>query len=235
MVEVGIERAKKHLLSYDFPSQFLEDVTIVTKDVFKTLSNPETAGNEEALYPLMMRGLSQQYAAGYRTLASQGETVEYNIKSKPKLRVTGFHFTYGPYPAPPKYVAQNWVNIITLVIPEEDSMFISQPHQKRLMKKAQDDGCYMKIDVQATMDIEFVVKDKNDIPIIRDKRDRVDLQFVSPHFTPWDEIFDLQADGTWRLRWAWRLSDIDHLLAGRAAPRKNGAKIDWFDMTWGHK
>ncbi|TPX67246.1 hypothetical protein SpCBS45565_g03932 [Spizellomyces sp. 'palustris'] len=228
---VGTARARKHLNhpTYDFPDQFCEDVSIVTEELFKALSAPDRAGDEESLRTVMVKAVADRFAAGYRTLLSQGKRVEFLLNGKPKITVTGLHFTYGPYPAPTSgYVAQQWWSLIELVIPEEDSTFSSHPRQKEIMQRAMDDGVYFKVDVRVDLDVEFVVTDvKSDMPLIRDRRRRVELQFISPHFSPWDEVFELDAAGEWKLRWQWRISDVDWIVESMMPKVEPKHKIDW--------
>lgn len=193
------------------------------------LSDPETAQDEEALRPVMVKALADRFAAGYRTTRSQGKKIEFILKGKPKLTVSGMHFTYGPYPAPTSgYVAQQWWSLIELVIPEEDSTFVSHPRQKEIMQRAMDDGVYFKVDVRVDLDVEFVViNERSGMPMIRDRRRRFELQFVSPHFTPWDEIFELDSEGQWKLRWQWRISDVDWIVESMMPKVDKKHKIDW--------
>ncbi|KAJ3083090.1 hypothetical protein HK102_001265 [Quaeritorhiza haematococci] len=147
------------------------------------------------------------------------------------IRVTGVNFTYGPYPPPPDHVVQNWWNFVNLVIPKEDSFFKSYPDQKRVMQRAMDEGVYIKVDTVLEAHVEFVLWDENGgagaMPLMRDRRKRIEIQFVSPHFNPWDEIFELDERGKWRLRWQWRVSDIDHLVRSAMPEADDSPKIDW--------
>ncbi|KAJ1555397.1 hypothetical protein HK096_001546 [Nowakowskiella sp. JEL0078] len=149
----------------------------------------------------------------------------------PKVTIRGIHFTYGPFPAPQEYVQQHWWSLITLLIPPGDDSFVSHPRQQEIMKIASDQGVVMRIDVRVDLDrlggVEFVHWDKNGIPTVRDKRSKIDLQFISPHFTPWDELFELDEAGEWRLRFRWRISDIDGLLTSQQPVRNTKHKIDW--------
>ncbi|KAJ3181367.1 hypothetical protein HDU85_003681 [Gaertneriomyces sp. JEL0708] len=214
-LNVGIARARKHLQypSYDFPDQFCTDGSLVISDLFKLLSDSNVAGDPEKLRTVMVKSLADRFAAGFRTLQDRGRSVSFTLKSKPKITVTGLHFTYGPYPAPSDYVIQKWWTLISLVIPSSSSHFISYPHQKEVMQKAMDDGVYFKIDTRVSLDVEFCITDDvSGIPIVRDRRKRVEVQFASPHFTPWDEVFRLREDGEWELRWEWRVSDLDWVV-----------------------
>lgn len=71
------------------------------------------------------------------------------------------------------------------------------------------------------MDIEYIVTDlKTGITILCDRRQNVNIEFISPHFGKWDEIFVLREDGTWKLKWEWRVSDIDYLMDQGWDPKK---------------
>ncbi|KAJ3158436.1 hypothetical protein HDU86_002905 [Geranomyces michiganensis] len=227
---VGTARARKHLHhpTYDFPDQFCDDAARVTRDLFSTLSDPQCAEDEAGLAPVLVRAVAERFAAGARAMTAKGLRVEYELKGDPKVVVTGMHFTYGPYPAPAGYVAQQWWSLIELVIPEEDGIFTSHPRQKEVMQRAADDGVFFKVDTRVACDIEMIVSDAaSGMPIIRDRRRNVDLQFVSPHFTPWDEVFELNEHGEWLLRWKWRISDIDWLVESSMPKMEKKPSIDW--------
>ncbi|KAI9206614.1 uncharacterized protein BJ171DRAFT_496333 [Polychytrium aggregatum] len=224
---LGIERAKKHLHypAYDFPMIFTEDIEPVVTNLFATLSDRNCS--EETLQPVMIRALVDRFLPAYRAMQEKGQRVEFVLCGKPVASVTGLHFTYGPYPAPPDYVTQHWWNFLTLMVPEEDGLYQSHSQYKALMQRAMDDGVYMKINCRVKCDLEFILWDKNDIPLVRDRRQRVDIQFISPHFTPWDEIFDTDDAGKWHLKWAWRVSDIDDMIKAQQPPVSTNIQIDW--------
>ncbi|KAI8815864.1 uncharacterized protein EV422DRAFT_547883 [Fimicolochytrium jonesii] len=212
---LGTARARKHLHhpTYDFPDQFNIDAAAVTQELLTLLGDPRTAGDEDRLRDVMVKQLANRFAAGYRSMQAKGQDVRYTLTGTPRVTVSGLHFHYGPYPPPEGYARQQWWQFIELVIPAEDAQFTSHPRQKEIMKHAEDDGVYFKIDTRVDLDLEFVVVDKTSgMPLIRDRRRRVELQFVSPHFTPWDEVFELDAEGEWLLRWKWRVSDVDWLV-----------------------
>lgn len=52
--------------------------------------------------------------------------------------------------------------------------------------------------------------------MVRDTRDMIDLTWISPHFTKWDECLRPSdtKEGGWELRWAWKICDIDFLMEG---------------------
>ncbi|KAI9090945.1 hypothetical protein DFS34DRAFT_335315 [Phlyctochytrium arcticum] len=226
---VGTARARKHMNhpTYNFPNQFCQDAAAVTKEMFAALSDPERAVDEERLRPVMVRAVADRFAEGARKLKKQNKRVEFRLKGEPQLSVSGLHFTYGPYPAPAGYIAQQWWSLIELVMPKEDNTFTSHPRQKEVMQRAMDDGVYFRVDVRATVDLEFVVFDtRSEMPLLKDRRERVELQFVSPHFTPWDEIFELDEAGEWFLKWQWRVSDVDWLVESMMPKAENSRKID---------
>ncbi|KAJ3182408.1 hypothetical protein HDU87_008572 [Geranomyces variabilis] len=227
---VGTARARKHLNhpTYDFPDQFCDDAGRVVRDLFAALSDPVRAEDEAGLAPVLVRAVAERFAAGARAMTRKGLRVEYVLKGEPKVTVTGTHFTYGPYPAPAGYVAQKWWTLIELVIPEEDGTFTSHPRQKEIMQRAADDGVFFKVDTRVACDVEMIVSDAaSGMPIIRDRRRNVDLQFVSPHFTPWDEVFELDEQGEWLLRWKWRISDVDWLVESSMPKMEQRPTIDW--------
>ncbi|KAI8799280.1 hypothetical protein BJ742DRAFT_846853 [Cladochytrium replicatum] len=149
----------------------------------------------------------------------------------PKVRVTGVHFTYGPFPPPAEYVTQHWWNLLTLHVPPSDGKFVSHPRQMEVLQAAMDAGCYMRIETKVDFTpcggIECVLWNKTGIPIVRDKRDAVDMQFMSPHFTPWDEVFEMDEMGEWVLKWRWRISDVDRLLTSEMPAPVMKHNIDW--------
>ncbi|KAL2913154.1 hypothetical protein HK105_207395 [Polyrhizophydium stewartii] len=219
-LKVATKRAMAHLKhpTYDFPSQFLADAGGVTRAFFAALSDPATARSSDALQPLMVRGLARLFADGHASLAAKRHRPSFVLHSPPKLRLKSIHLTYGPYPSPPDYVAQDWFEFIRLVVPVEDSDFESHPRQREVLKQAEDDGVYMRITTSIDCDLEFTLTDEESgIPLVRDRRDRVDLQFISPHFTPWDDLFYTDESGEQRLGWPWRISDVDSLMANREA------------------
>ncbi|KAJ3022738.1 hypothetical protein HKX48_005365 [Thoreauomyces humboldtii] len=227
---VGTARARKHLNhpTYDFPTQFNDDAAQVTKRMIGALSDPTRAGDPQVLKEFMVGAVAERFAAGHRSMTENGARIGYVLKGEPKIAVTGTHFTYGPYPVPAGYVGQQWWSLIELVIPREDEVFTSHPRQQQIMRRAMDDGVYFKVDVRCDLDVEFVVTDeRTGMPLLRDTRRRVELQFVSPHFTPWDEVFELDGDGEWMLRWNWRVSDIDWLVESATPKVKEKHKIDW--------
>lgn len=104
---------------------------------------------------------------------------------------------------------------MTLIVPRDNDQFISYNHQKEIMKKASDQGVYMRISTEISSKISFILTSIETGEVtFQDDREVFNVEFVSPHFNPWDEIFDLQEDGSWKLKFFWRISDIDGVLSG---------------------
>eukprot|EP00842_Homolaphlyctis_polyrhiza_P005359 jgi/Hompol1/5824/HPOL_004729-RA len=170
---------------------------------------------------------STQSALAARPASALDTPIELRKPLPFSMRLKSVHLTYGPYPSPPDYVAQDWFSFIRLMIPAIDSEFESHPRQKEILKAAEDDGVYIRANVVIDGDLEFVLTDNaSGMPLLRDRRSRIEIQFISPHFTPWDEIFEIQpSNGEWRLRWNWRISDIDGLLAQRLEQQAPGRVV----------
>ncbi|KAJ3256390.1 hypothetical protein HK103_005519 [Boothiomyces macroporosus] len=214
-LKLASERISKHLKddAYEFPFKFQEDVAKTVKEAFSALSNPETASDENTLGQHMTRGIASQFVTGYHNFKQKNQSVEFKISKPINVVVTGAHLYYGPFPAPEGYVAQNWLGFLTLIIPGEHSNFENHTRQKELLKSASDEGVYFRIDTIVETDIEIIVTDDSTgLPVLRDRRTRFGVTFTSPHFTPWDEIFDLQPDYSWKLKWDWKMSDVDGVL-----------------------
>ncbi|KAI8892810.1 hypothetical protein BC833DRAFT_610595 [Globomyces pollinis-pini] len=214
LVNCGIERAAKNHLNdeyYDFPFRFYDDVVIILHNFFETLSNPNKYDHDH-LSTLMTKGLANQFIDGLQLSKSMGQFPKFVLHSQPKVRLRGVHFTYGPYPVPSNYCPQEW-DYITIMVPEEDAQFTSYKKNHQLLKEAMDQGCYFRIKATIDCDLEFAIIDsKSDIPLMRDRRKSFDMTFTSPHFTPWDTIFELDEGGKYRLAWDWRISDVDYRL-----------------------
>lgn len=52
-------------------------------------------------------------------------------------------------------------------------------------------------------------------PVARFTREKIRISFISPHFTPWDELFELDETGNWNLAWGWRIADVDDYLKNK--------------------
>jgi hypothetical protein len=111
---------------------------------------------------------------------------------------------------PPKYLCKDSILIMApFLYRKEDAEFQSHPKQKAIVNTAERAGCCVRIDTLVTCDLEMVMKTlSSDIPLLRDRRKRLDVSFMSPHFTPWDDLYELDGED-WKLRWKWKISDID--------------------------
>ncbi|KAI8909486.1 hypothetical protein BC831DRAFT_517813 [Entophlyctis helioformis] len=242
---VATKRVQDHLHHphYEFPKHFIRDAGDTVMALLNALGDTRGAGDAETLEPVMVRGLARMYADGYRSLAAKGQTPSFLIgdtvvggsgasdrdgssaasskalgeaRKKMAVRLRGIHLTYGPYPVPHDYVAQDWFSFFRINVPREDSEFESHPRQKEVLKTAQDDGVFIRAKVVVDLPLEFVLTDTvSGIPLLRDRRDRIEVELVSPHFTPWDDVVIGSEINGWRLAFAWRVSDIDGLMAKR--------------------
>ncbi|RKO99892.1 hypothetical protein CXG81DRAFT_27370 [Caulochytrium protostelioides] len=225
-VAAGIARARTHLLhpAYAFPDDFLDDARAVVSRAFALLSDRHASCRADLLRQCMTGGLAAQFAAAHTSLAEQGLAVRFRVGSSDdgervdarvrRCTLTGLKFTYGPYPVPPGYIAQDWYTLITLVLPATEAAFGSYARQQALMQAAMEDGVYMRVDARCQLDLAVEVYEVATGRIVERgaRRKTLDVQFTSPHYTPWDEIFALDDAGHWRLAWQWRLTDIDHTL-----------------------
>lgn len=214
---IGTSRARGLLKEdvYHVPLQLQEDAARVIETAFETL-NSDKVTELEGLNGLMLQSLAEEFIAGNKRMVDDGIKVNFISHTKPKVTIEGYYFTYGPFPIPDNYVPQSWLDFITFVIPIEDADFESHPKQNEITAKAANEGCYFRIDTRVDWDLEFVLTcTTTDVVLVRDRRKILNVSFLSPHFTPWDEIFHLQKDGRWKLAWDWKISDIDSLLASR--------------------
>ncbi|KAJ3235724.1 hypothetical protein HDU81_000205 [Chytriomyces hyalinus] len=108
-----------------------------------------------------------------------------------KSHITSWHWVYGPCPPPPGYLYQHWLNYYTLVIPQERADDVDYHQLKELKQQATEEGMFVRIYVSFDARVEFSLVDRTTgIPVYKDVRERIDLQFTSPHFTPWDDILE---------------------------------------------
>lgn len=214
---LGIERAQNIIHGYDFPRQFVDEASDVIKEVFDSLSDPSQASSLDQLSLIMSRNLAEPFVSGHAALASQNLTPRFRLGSRPHIHVTGLHFTYGPYPPPPDHIYQDWFSFMTLVIPASDASFESHPRQSEILKKASEEGVFIRVQVRMNTDVTMELVDTTTQQVtFTDKRRFVDMEFMTPHFNPWDELSELDPEGEWRLRWKWRLSDMDYLIQSRS-------------------
>jgi hypothetical protein len=194
--------------AYHFPMNFTKDSLKVVSKTLEVLS--EDGANKSKLLETMADGIAQLYVDGFKKLEKEEKSVEFLFQPK-DVKITGFHFTFGPLEIPNGYVQQEWFEFVTIILPEADSTFVSHPRQNELLEMAKLQGCHFRVDCLVRGDLEFVLYRK-DLPLLRDKRDSFKVSFTSPHFTPHQEIFKLKNDGTWELLWNWKIIDIDDSL-----------------------
>ncbi|TPX36635.1 hypothetical protein SmJEL517_g01306 [Synchytrium microbalum] len=118
---------------------------------------------------------------------------------------------------------QHWWGLMTLIIPLEDSKFTTQQGQREFLERCIDQGAYIKVIVALDSEADFAIMDVNNVdgaPLLRDSRQKIVLEFRSPRFSAYDEVLELDEKGKWRLRWQWRVSDIDYLFASQQRKRK---------------
>jgi hypothetical protein len=214
---LGIVRARGLLRNdaYNFPDQFNADALEVFNESVQKLS-VKGGPSQDDLEQLMDPGLASLYCRGLADLREHGQSIAFVTKSKPLLRINQIDFTYGPLPVPEDHIAQNWFNYITLIIPKDQSQFKTHQHQNYLLEQAGKIGCSFRLDCTIKLDLEFVLSNENELPLLRDQRSSIQVTFTSPHFNPWDEIFNLQEDGTWKLAFRWKIVDIDDVYKEHA-------------------
>jgi hypothetical protein len=264
LLTAGIARIQTHLQepAYLFPEDFYSDAAFTLNGLFKTLNSLSDNTRVDSLQPYMLRGLLDYIIPANQDIQQRGGSIQYmfpklndvdqyyDINDAPfhkYIQLQNINFTYGPYPAPQGYIAQAWYSIVTLVIPQEQAAFKSYNAQKDILKIAMDQGVYIRIDCTVNLPIEFKITNQNGATILKDRRQKFDIQFISPHFGPYDEIFipvnttehtttpttPTRKDAAWKLAWKWRVSDMDYLVASNASqadlllsPRT--PQIDWF-------
>ncbi|KAJ1559381.1 hypothetical protein HK405_010854 [Cladochytrium tenue] len=212
------------------------------------------AAEAERLQPLMTRGLAERFAAGAVALRRRhGLVVELGLPGlasgdelaaaaasghadsavaaalAKRTSATAVHITFGPHPVPPGYARQDWFGFLTLHVPAEDAEFESQPRQKRVLQAAMDAGAYVRATVRVDWPVELAVRDaRSGLLRLRDRRPFFHMQLVTPHFTPYDEVFEPirgaeKYDRGWRLKFDWRVADVDHLVE---ADRRRAASAE---------
>lgn len=205
--------------AYSFPTDFIRDAAVTLENAFSALNSfPSDSSDEiwmDRLSPWMVDGLSKRFLSGNRALRSQHHSACLLPAHswQHSLVLSDIHITHGPMPAPADYVAQDWFPFYRLMIPSSDAGLEGHPAQKQVLKQAKDDGVFIRVTCVLDCPVELVICDTaTQIPVLRDTRKRVSFEFVSPHFEPTDEIFDIMPDGSFRLGWNWKLCDIDSLM-----------------------
>lgn len=202
----ALSKAKGIIPGYDFPRQFLQEAQHVSEHFFNILSDAEQQTNPKDLGKVMVKLLADAFASSNQKLRSEAQMPKWKIRGKPKLSLMGIHMTIGPNPKPQGYEFHHILPFMSLVVPKDDVEFYSYPWQVKVINDAKKDGMFMRINVRMMNSIDFYLG--QDV----DTRHYVDLEFMSPHFNPWDEIQYLDAAGEWNLNWEWKLSDVDFFL-----------------------
>jgi hypothetical protein len=208
---VAVERVKDIIPGYDFPRQFLEEASVSTAQVFQILSDVEKQTHAGELSQVMAGLLANAFAKGNQELRDKDQVPKWTIQGKPKLNLLGVHCTIGPYPPPEGYQIQHVLPFMSLIVPVQDVEFVSHQRQLEVIKEAKKHGMFMRINVRLMNNVDFVCL-KQGLEVFKDTRHYVDLEFMSPHFNPYDELHHLDSDGEWHLSWDWRLSDVDFFL-----------------------
>ncbi|ORY39616.1 hypothetical protein BCR33DRAFT_720066 [Rhizoclosmatium globosum] len=144
--------------------------------------------------------------------------------------ISSWHWIFGPCPPPPDHLYQHWLNFYTLVIPQDVSTLMEYHELKDIKNRAIDEGIFVRIYVSFDVNVAVTLSDvRTGIPVYKDVRKGFDLQVTSPHYTPWDEVLEPFAPGAgvemgqgsfwkpnqrteeWRLKWDWRVCDVDYL------------------------
>ncbi|KAI8613280.1 hypothetical protein BC830DRAFT_1170370 [Chytriomyces sp. MP71] len=108
-----------------------------------------------------------------------------------KTSITSWHWVFGPCPPPPDHVYQHWLNFYSLIIPASQADKMDYHQLKEIKQHAIDEGIFVRIYVHFDTRVEFSLVDaKSGIPVFKDVRKGIDIQFTSPHYTPWDDIME---------------------------------------------
>ncbi|TPX43730.1 hypothetical protein SeLEV6574_g04892 [Synchytrium endobioticum] len=186
------------------------------------LSIPIDMDHPPTLEELCLAPVSRLYREAAHRLACRGERAQWKLHTKPRIRPLSTHLTYGPYPIPDGYVRQHWWDLMTLVVPQEEATFTTQQKQREILNRCIDQGTYIRVVAALDSEVEFSIWDvKNNVHLVLDKRHKILFEFSSPHFSAYDEVLELDEHGKWRLRWQWRVSDIDYLFASRSGGKKD--------------
>jgi hypothetical protein len=208
---VAVERFQNIIPGYDFPRQFLEEASVTTAQVFQILSDAEKQTHAEELSKVMAGLLANAFSKGNQELREKDQIPKWTIHGNPKLNLLGVHSTVGPYPPPEGYEIQHVLPFMSLIVPQQDLEFVSHQRQVEVIEEAKEHGMFMRINVRLMNNVDFVCL-KQDVEVFKDTRPYVDLEFMSPHFNPYNELHYLDSDGEWHLNWEWRLSDVDFFL-----------------------
>lgn len=231
------KRVRKALRIYSFPDQFLKDTTNVYEEWVQAVNNK----NMDTLREITLDPLASEFGDGFAALGKDGLTPNLTLQKKPVATLSSVQLVYGPYPVPEGFSHQHWFSSISLVVPNDEVQFIDYKHQEESMKKAMDAGLYIRFWVNFKAPVDLCLLNSQSEVVLLDTRESVDVQFISPHFAPDDEIFEFTptesqeeakvdgqesttVDGKWLLRWKWRISDLDYVVESRKA-EKEGVRI----------
>lgn len=211
----GVEEARRLLLypAYDFPKAFLREAEQNIVEMFDLLSDPNCAKNVNSLLPLMSKRIAVEYCKGSRDLYSKGRYIKLEPLEQFNVTIMYVHFTYGPYPVPRNHIKRTYLGHSEFWIPSKFSDAMDADSIQDAESNARNEGCYFRVGIRTGGEIKCTVYDsETNEPIISDVRDSVDIEFITPHFDPWDPIYEHQADSTWKLKFRWRISDIDGFI-----------------------
>jgi hypothetical protein len=197
------ELLKRQDCDYIFPQNFLDDATFA-------LGNVAKAKELSVLKQYLTDDLGVKVHQSIKNLHESNKIFDLNY-SHQNLKIRGFDFTIGQYPIPKDFVGQTWLNSITFVIPKEHEKFHSHPRQQELVDAAHKQGCHVKISCTLDCKLDLVVKDKSTgLVLRRDSYSEFYVSFISPHFTPYDDIFTRQPDGSCKLNWIWKICEFEN-------------------------
>ena len=117
---------------------------------------------------------------------------------------------------------QHYLVSLTLVVPQEDLNFTTQQKQREILDRCIDQGTYIRITAALDSIVQFSIWNvESNVQVVQDERHKIVLEFSSPHFSAYDEVLELDENGRWKLRWQWRVSDIDYLFASQSPGKKD--------------
>jgi hypothetical protein len=116
LVQVGINKTKilLHDPAYSFPTDFKTDAAIVWAHTLQALSHPLISNSLPHLNTTMLSNLSKLFITGKKQLMNDKMIPSFLLHSTPKVTIDKIHITYGPYPVPESYIAQDWLGFLLL-------------------------------------------------------------------------------------------------------------------------
>ena len=211
LVKLGISKINALLrrqdCEYVFPQNFYDDANSVLQNVANLQSL-----DLNSLKQHMTEELAIECSNSIQNLHQNGKAFETRF-AHPSLKIRGFDFSIGQYPIPEGYVEQTWLTSITYIIPKEDEKFKSHQKQQALVDTAHRYGCHVEIMCSLDCDFDLTIKDESTgLVLSRESYTKFDVSFISPHFTPYDDIFTLQTDGSCKLSWNWKISRFEKTI-----------------------